>query len=203
MTFLYKVLEHVPPPPQSIIDAVDRDHRPISAEMDVGYYHERHLKNWYGYDFAAGINIRIKNAELEKWCKQNVTRHIVDCGTNYVNYKEPMGRPTSTGAHTDGIREYVMLWDIELGGPNAELNFWQERGKPFLRPPKTQGEDLSQLEFIDKIRLPRGQWTLINTTVLHSVENLVSTRIGLHISLLNKLAVETIQGIGDTSFLKD
>jgi hypothetical protein len=200
MTFLFKVLDDVPAPPQELIDAVDRQRRPGMSE--IGYFHERRLKNWNGFDLPAGVNTRQAYPEFEAWVKQNVTRHIVDAGVNYVSI-ENTGVARSTGAHTDGVRAYVMLWDIELGGPDAELCYWQEKGQPVHRPPKTQGEDLTQLELLDKIRLPRGKWTLVNTTVLHSVENLFETRITLHISLLNDLAVATVAGIGDVSFLKD
>jgi hypothetical protein len=198
MTFLFKALDNVPTPPQWIIDGIDRNKRPNMSE--IGYFATRTLKNWNGYNLPAGVNTRQAYPEFEKWVKENVTKHIVDAGVNYVSI-EPTDIARSTGAHTDGVRNYVMLWDVELGGDNAELYYWQEKGKPLHRPPKTQGEDLTQLEFIDKIRLPRGKWTLIDTTVLHSVENLHRTRISLHISLLNRLAVETVAGIGDTSFL--
>jgi len=197
MTFLYKILDDVPAPPQSIIDGVDRNRRP--TQMEVGYYHERALKNWYGYNFNAGRNVRVAYPEFEAWVKENISIHITDCGINYVNYNEPTGGPISTGAHTDGTREYVMLWDIELGGPDAELTYWQARGQSLYRPPKSQGEDLSELIFVDKIRLPRGKWTVVDTRVLHSVENLYSTRMTLHISFLNKLALETVPGVGDLS----
>jgi hypothetical protein len=198
MTFLYKVLDDVLPPPQWLIDTVDLDKRPDMSE--IGYFHTRTLKNWNGYNLPAGVNTRQQHPEFEKWVKENITKHIVDAGVNYVSI-DSTDIARSTGAHTDGVREYVMLWDIELGGPDAELCYWQEKGHPLNRPPKTQGEDLTQLEFIDKIRLPRDKWTLVNTTVLHSVENLYSTRITFHISLLNDLAVATVAGIGDIGFL--
>lgn len=200
MTVLYKVLDGISPPPQSIIDAVDCDRRPDKAE--IGYYTERNLKNWHDYEFLVPRNRRVVLPGFEDWVKTNLTPYIVDCGVNYASYDEPTGRPTSTGAHTDALREYSLMWEIESGGPNAELYFWREKGYPLYRAPKCQGEDRTQLEFVDKFRYPFGQWTLIDTRVLHSVENLTSTRITLQVSLLNDLAVHTIQGIGDINFLK-
>jgi hypothetical protein len=148
------------------------------------------------------MNARIPFPEFENWVKENITFHILDAGINYVTYDDPDNLPISTGAHTDGTREFVLLWNIEAGG-DAELTFWKEKDQPLYRAPKTPGTDLSKLEFLNKTKLPENKWLLLDARILHSVENLVSTRIGLHISLLNKLAVETIQGIGDTSFLKD
>lgn len=197
---LYKVLDGVPPPPQSLIDAVDRNRKP--TEMEMGYYYDRNLKNWYDYDFTVSRNRRVVLPGFEEWVTSNLTPHIVDCGVNYARYDEPSGRPISTGSHTDGVRQYSLMWDIESGGPDAELHFWQEKGYPLYRAPKCQGEHRSQLELVDKFRYPTGQWTLIDTRVLHSVENLTSTRITLHVSLLNDLAVQTIQGIGEINFLK-
>ena len=137
--------------------------------------------------------------EFEAWVKKNITEHILDAGVNYVTHTEETGLPISTGAHTDGTREFVLLWNVEHGGADAELTFWREENKPLYRAPKTRGTDFSKLKFVTKTRLPEDKWLLLDARVLHSVENLTSTRISLQISFLNKLALESITGIDDLS----
>jgi len=198
MTFLYKTFDSIPPPPQHIIDGIDLNFRP--AKSQIGYFHERTLKNWNGYNIKAGVNTRQAYPEFETWVKENVTRHIVDAGVNYVSL-DATDIPRSTGAHTDGVREYVLMWDIDAGGEDAALHYWQEKGKNLYRPPKTQGEDLTMLDLVGRVQLPKNQWILVDTRILHSVENLHRTRITLHISLLNRLALETVTGIDDLNFL--
>jgi len=193
----FKVLENVSPPPYELIEKVDRTLRPTKAQL--GNFHERFLTNWYGRNFKAGVNTRIIHPELEKWVKENLTIHIVDTGVNYVPYNDILGLPVSTGAHTDGTREFVLLYNIESGGEDAELTYWREKGKPLYRAPKTHGSDLSQLEFVAKTKLPEGRWLLLDTRIMHSVENLTATRISLQISFLNKLALQTIPGMADLS----
>jgi len=194
---MFQILKNIPAPPQNLIDQVDRSMTPLKSEL--GYHTERFLKNWHGRDFKAGVNARVPNMEFETWVKENITKHILDAGINYVVYNDKDNLPISTGAHTDGTREFVMLWNIEHGGDNAELTFWKERDKPLYRAPKTPGTDFSKLEFITKTRLPENNWLLLDTRILHSVENLTSTRISLQISFLNKLALESIVGIDDLS----
>jgi hypothetical protein len=193
MTFLFKVLDDVPAPPEQLINAIDRTHRP--GRIELGSFPDR------AYPSLILVNARQQYPEFEAWVTENVTRHIVDAGVNYL-VDDGTGESQATSIHSDGVRNYALLWDIESGGPDAELCFWQEKGQPVRRPPRLVVSDHhDQLELLGKIRLPQGKWTLVDGTILHSVRNLFSTRIGLQISLLNEMAVATVKNIGDISFL--
>jgi len=194
---MFLILENVASPPQTLLDKIDRSLRPKKAEL--GYQTKRICHNWYGRSFNAGVNARIPFIDFENWVKENITFHILDAGINYVTYDDPDNLPISTGAHTDGTREFVLLWNIEAGGDAAELTFWKEKDQPLYRAPKTPGTDLSKLEFLNKTKLPENKWLLVDARILHSVENLTSTRISLQISFLNKLALQTIPNIDDLS----
>lgn len=194
---MYIILHDLPSPPKNLLDQIDTRLRPMKAQL--GYQIERICYNWYGRNFKAGVNARIPFPEFEQWVKDNISFHILDAGVNYVVYNDTKNLPISTGAHTDGTREFVLLWNIASGGPNAELTFWKEKNQSLYRAPKTPGVDLSKLEFIGKTTLPDNKWLLLDARILHSVENLTSTRISLQISFLNKLALETVKNIGDIS----
>jgi len=194
---MFLILENVASPPQTLLDKIDRSLRPKKAEL--GYQTKRICHNWYGRSFNAGVNARIPFIDFENWVKENITFHILDAGINYVTYDDPDNLPISTGAHTDGTREFVLLWNVEAGGDDAELTFWKEKDRPLYRAPKTPGTDFSKLEFLNKTKLPENKWLLVDARILHSVENLTSTRISLQISFLNKLALQTISNIDDLS----
>lgn len=183
MTLLFKVLENLPPPPKKIIDQADLSSRPTSNEL--GRYTQRWLVNWGNAAPKAGQNLRMKFLEFENWVKSNIHHNIVDAGINYVSIDPVTDRlPMSTGGHTDKIRNYVLLFPILQGGVDTRLTFWQEKDHPIVRPPATDAEDGNKLKMLDFITLPENKWTLTHTNVLHSVENLSSTRINLQISLL-------------------
>ena len=182
MTFLFRKMPDLPLPPQDLIDRVDIDSRPTTN--DLGRYTQRWLVNWGDTAHKAGQNLRIKFPEFEDWARENIYKNIVDAGINYVNIDtESETGPISTGAHTDKIRDFVLLFPVLQGGDDTRLTFWQEKGQETVRPPATDVQDGNLLQMLDWITLPSDCWTLINTNVLHSVENLYSTRINLQISL--------------------
>ena len=178
MTLLFKIIDHLPVPPQEIINGIDLTLKPVINEY--GMNNQRYLKNWNVKNPKAGVNRRIKYPLFDEWVKNNITKDFNDVGINYVYIEDG---PASTGAHTDGTRNFVLLYPILQGGSDAKLTYWQEEGYDILRPWKTQGEDLSKLHKLSEIKLPNNAWVLNHTNVLHSVENLYSTRINLQISL--------------------
>lgn len=203
MTLLFKVLDHLPVPPKEIIDQVDLTLRP--ASNDLGRYTQRWLVNWGDTATKAGQNLRMEFLEFENWTKTNIHSDIVDAGVNYVSI-DPVADclPMSTGGHTDKIRNYVLLFPILQGGVDTKLTFWQEKDHPIVRPTATDAEDGNKLKMLDFITLPENKWTLIHTNVIHSVENLLSTRINLQISLLyNPWADEMFQSPGKISIVEE
>jgi hypothetical protein len=72
---------------------------------------------------------------------------------------------------------------MEPGGPNVTTNFWKEQGYSVHREMKSFGCDYSQLELLHTEQWPLRTWILLNTNVLHSVENLDKQRIQFQVSL--------------------
>jgi hypothetical protein len=153
------------------------------------------LRNWYGRNFTAPRNIRVACPAFESWVVATLGDRINDAGINY-NCIEPGSGPISSGAHTDVTRSYALMWEIDPGGPDSYLAYWQRRGQArLLWPPREQETDRDQLELVDQLRLPSNAWTLINGQVLHSAEYMMSTRIFLQISLLNEQSVLSLKGM--------
>ena len=178
--FYYKILD-LPQPPQELIDSVELNRKP--DEMELGVYHQRHLKNWYGHDFKAAVNIRTKHEAFDKWVRENITDNFVDAGVNYTLVDLQGLDKISTGGHVDVIRKYTLLYNLQTGGPDATTTWWQETGKEVVRPPKTQAEDQSRLTPLEQVIIPTGVWALVYTQVIHSVENLIEPRVSFQVSL--------------------
>ena len=184
MTFLFRKMPDLPLPPEDLVGKIDIELRPETN--DLGRYTQRWLVNWGNTAHKAGQNLRIKFSDFENWARENIYQDIVDAGINYVNIDPELEiGPISTGAHTDKIRDFVLLFPILQGGDDTRLTFWQEKGQEVIRSPATDVEDRKLLDLLDWTILSHDCWTLINTNVLHSVENLYSTRINLQISLRN------------------
>ena len=183
---LYKFLD-LPHPPKELIDDIDLDRDPALPQkekrMELGIFVHRHIKNWQGHDYSAAANIRTKNDAVKQWVLENINSDFVDAG---VNYTVPVERPpelagVSTGAHTDITRDYTLIYLLQTGGDNPPTVFWQEDGEELIRPPKTQGVDFSKLKFIDSVTIPLNTWCIIDSRILHSVENLTSNRVAIQV----------------------
>jgi hypothetical protein len=174
----FQILHHLPPVPQHLIDQVDRDYMPPDDKIE--YLVQRNLSNWYGYAGLAAQNRAVDaTAEFKDWVQKNITDQFSRCRVNYVDCSN---NRKYTGAHTDGLRLYTLLWNIQTGGPDAKLCFYQESGQPPERELGLQKEDNTNLKVINSTIGPVNCWYLINSAVLHGVEELTSTRINFQIS---------------------
>lgn len=180
MVMTYKLLPHLPAPPEEITNSINFS--TVNPEnQDAFPYRRRQLTNWNGRDFEAAMNSRLRlGNHFDQWVRENLVKEFNDACVNYVDGSL---EKSSTGAHCDFTRSYVLIYNIKTGGPNATLCFWQEKGQPLEREPGLQRTDLSQLDLADSIVGPNDCWYIINANVLHGVENLSESRINLQVSL--------------------
>jgi hypothetical protein len=72
---------------------------------------------------------------------------------------------------------------IDPGGDNVRTVFYREHGHPVERHSAwgnpTRCDDYNDLVEIDSVKFPVGQWVLLNTGILHGVENITGSRINL------------------------
>jgi hypothetical protein len=87
--------------------------------------------------------------------------------------------------HTDGIRDCLLMYILDEGGTNVTTSWWKEKEKEINQSPDTHLFKFRNLDRYDSVRIPTGKWCLMNNTVIHSVENIVSDRISLTIGLRN------------------
>lgn len=190
----YKLMTELPAPPAEFIDNVKLDWQPDTDDVDQyragnnqkqGKYLAtapvRSAITWYGRTYQ-GVTHRRKplSAKWESWVTQNICSDIIDTGLSYAD--GAVNRPTSA-AHTDGSRDFSLIWSVDPGGPQAELAFWRHKDYPILWDCHVAFTDTKDLINLAVLRGNPGCWYLVNSKVLHSTENLVRNRVGLQISL--------------------
>jgi len=91
--------------------------------------------------------------------------------------------------HTDGIRDWGLLWVTDTGGENVQTVFWQEKDHPIYRGRNANVTTYDTLTEVYRVKIPVGRWTLLNVGVLHSVENIIGIRKVLQINFENNSKV--------------
>ena len=188
-SFTYKLLPHLPHPPQELIDLVDFDLKP--EENNISTMGKRELIDWRGYTGPAYRNMRRVEepfqSAFDSWIKENITTDYQNSSLMYCHGTGFAEGANSTGAHADFTRDYVLMYNLRTGGDDAELCFWQEEGKELIRERATQIGDYKTLKLVDSILGPANVWYLTDTRVLHSTENVKGLRLNLQISFDTEL----------------
>ena len=123
--------------------------------------------------------------QAEEWVRRNILDEFNDTGL-YVIFGD---KYHTVLPHTDQTRVLSLLYLLDPGGENTHTNFWKEDGYSVHREMKTFGTDYDKLELINTQRWPLRTWVLLNTNILHSVEELTRHRIQLQVSLNYEPAV--------------
>jgi hypothetical protein len=174
----YRLMPNLPPPPQWLIDQIDLS--VIPEINNIGSMGRRKLVNWNGVTGEATRNIRRAFInEYDEWIKKNITTEYMNSSLMYCP-GDP-DRP-STGAHTDFTRDFILMYNVFTGGPDAKLCFWKEKDQPVIRDRAVEIGEFNKLELIDSVTGPENMWYLANGRILHSTENLTSLRLNFQIS---------------------
>lgn len=119
------------------------------------------------------------DSESIAWAREFICQEVID-------FRVVFTRPGlgSSGPHTDGTRTRTLIYLLQTGGPDHATIFYQEKGSATLvHPPAYRVDDYSKLEVVHVVKLDQFKWTLLNATILHSVENISAGRLSLQISL--------------------
>jgi hypothetical protein len=174
----YIPLPHLPSPPDWLINQIDFDLTPEAN--NTGYLQKEALVDWNGYTGPAALNVRILfNDDYINWLKQNIVEDFENASLNYVT-----GPPNikTTAPHRDYTRDAVLIYNVDTGGDDVKLQFWQEHGKPIVREPGAACGRRSDLELLATAAGPANCWYLTNATILHSTDNMTRQRVNLQVS---------------------
>lgn len=174
----YLPLPHLPSPPQSLLSQIDMELTP--PINDTGYLQMEPLVDWNGYTGPAALNVRILfNDEYVQWVRENITENFHNASLNYVTGPP---RVMTTAPHRDFTRDVVLIYNVDTGGDDVKLQFWQEHGHPVTRQPGEACGRLADLKLLDTVTGPRDCWYLTNASILHSTDYMTRQRINLQVS---------------------
>lgn len=186
-TWYYEYLD-LPPIPREFIEeaqAILKDERsdPINSYSLGAVNHQMFRKLVVnGEEITSRSVIRFKiNSEFEDWVRANIANDYVDVGV------APSARENDTddtlGAHTDTTRNYLLLYLFDTSNKGQLTRWWQERGYPIVRARNTYNNVFATMTLLEETEFERGQWVLMNATILHSVHNVQGYRNAIHVSL--------------------
>jgi len=133
-----------------------------------------------GETFSNGRGARYAVGDLATaWVDKHITTDYNDVGL-YVIFGDQYH---TVLPHTDQTRVLSLLYLMDPGGDNVTTNFWKEQGHSVHREMKSFGCDYNQLELLHTEQWPLRTWILLNTNILHSVENLTGRRVQFQVSL--------------------
>jgi hypothetical protein len=122
-------------------------------------------------------------SDWEQWVKENIISEYLETGV-----RSSVGSESAIhGVHVDTPVKWKFFYLIEEGGENVITTFYLEKNHPAVRygtPDNiVHSVDYSELVPIDAVHIPVNQWVFFDTRVMHGVENILSDRTMLVISV--------------------
>lgn len=193
----FKLLPDLPHPPVSLIDSIDDQYRPaveIFSPHNEKFVGIRKNEDWKNQSYewiqpmASNRNMRHHFKEdFQLWIEQNITPEFQQSNSGVMFFDEPQL------PHTDVTRDFVLLYNVRPGGEESTLCFWKEKDKPLIRDRMVTGQRGSNLELIDSVKGPFNCWYIMNTRIIHSVEQVKGLRLNLQVSF-DKQIPKTLLG---------
>ncbi len=124
-----------------------------------------------------------KDSAADIWARTNIEPKLNDIRA-FVAINKSGQAKWSQGPHTDTTRTHTLIYLLDAGGDNIKTVFYKEQGIDNIdRGFKVRPTDYAKLDPIESIELKINTWTLLNATVIHSVENLSRARKTIQVAL--------------------
>jgi hypothetical protein len=123
-------------------------------------------------------------ADWDQWVKDNITPKYYDTSVRTVaSYAE---NATEQGPHTDGAK-LKLYYLIDPGSADAMTSFYMQPGHPMVRVFDNEydiiyADNIDDLVLLDQAHFPARTWILLNSYVIHGVEQAIVGR-RTHISI--------------------
>lgn len=112
--------------------------------------------------------------ELITWVNSTITQeylHVSACKMYGERHNAP---------HTDTTRDYTLIYLTDLGGSAVSTVFYQEQGYDLHRPRHCH-PNYDNLNKLAEYHLEPRNWYLLDSTIIHSVEGIESTRMSIQV----------------------
>lgn len=184
--FTWLPMNHLPQPPAKFIQqahAIAHQHNlpDAVAFMSTPDHRTRSVVKDHTVKQSRCQQSRIMGEDWADWVRTNIVKDFIETG---VRVSLPVS--DTHGAHTDPLRKWKLYYLLERGGDSAVTKFYREPGYPIVRDQSDEHvicNNLDVLEEIDCVQWPLNQWVLLNTMVIHSVENVPNLRYNLTVSI--------------------
>lgn len=181
-------------PPKKFIDLAkikindflfgEKEGSPNASMYTTGYGEREHVRHGTLTKTVKQCSVSL-GEEFEQWSKDYIHPHPFESGATVS-----IGDAPIHGPHVDFRRRYNMVYILDAGGDNVRTVWYKERGHPIERLHAAGPEGKSywvknytDLEVIDDVVLEPGIWYLLNTKIIHSVENITGNRSMFTVSL--------------------
>lgn len=183
----FKILD-LPAPPQWLLDTIDRSKRPnysaFNPDADQGHMGINEVSDWKGQHYQwikpmhSNRNARhLFEQRATEWLLENISANFNTDNSGWMFFDEEQL------PHTDLTREWTILYNVDSGGDEVELSFWQESGHPVHRTTGHQTWDSTDgLILLESIKGPFNCWYLMHTVCIHAVTNMSDVRLNLQLS---------------------
>ena len=132
------------------------------------------------------------DSELSQWIMDNISTTWTSAGISLHGAVTPQ----TVCPHSDRRRTVGLLYIIDPGGPEVDTVFWQQVGHPVNREFAVMPATYQDLTEVGRYRLAAGEWALLDTTVIHSVEGLNGIRKTLQVDWVDPALVPYDKIIG-------
>jgi hypothetical protein len=191
----YKKL-NLPPIPTELLDNVVGNLHNNIVVNDIGYGKE-YIKNnkiLTACRYTYGL---VRYEELDNWLKINIPGLPTYFNVLYQTQISRNNSPSTHIIHTDKERVSALNFLIDDGGPDVVTSWYKENGKELFRQAKPGGiqtdsgaVSYQNVELLKSAKLEKNHWYIIDTRILHDVDNITTTRKSISISFSHRKFLE-------------
>jgi hypothetical protein len=127
------------------------------------------------------------NTEFMDWLARELPGNVRGNWVKQTSGVREPGQAHAHIAHTDRVRRVAINYIIDTGGENVRTSWYRERGQSLHRDYKGAGEmvagrkqiNYSDLELVESVVFEPMSWYMIQTDVIHDVQNITANRVSL------------------------
>jgi hypothetical protein len=181
----YWELSHLPPIPEDLLE-ITLSYKNTVKDIGYGVKHYKNNKLISPCVYKYG---KIDQVLLVDW----ISKEIKDFKISLISWQSQIpinNLPSTHVVHSDINRKYALNYIFKAGGEDVITSWYHEKNKPIFRT-KTSGGQQSDngivhyenLTLLDSTVFKPFTWYLLNVSILHDVDNIVSNRESITLSI--------------------
>jgi len=187
----YKI-QNFPPIPKELLDNLADNLHNNKIINDIGYGVE-HIKNNQKLTACRYTMGDLNSDQLTGWLENNILGVESRFNILYQTQQARNNMPSTHIVHSDRERLTALNYIIDEGGEDVITSWYKENNKELFRERKTSGGqsdsgfvNYQNLELLKSAKLEKNCWYIIDTRILHDVDNITGTRKSISISFSHR-----------------